>query len=477
MAVVVKNSSTSALMSDYCDSVVSAMNLFAGGDGTQEDPYQITSAEQFNNIKYRLTKDGKNNSYYPCTINAEGEVIISDEIYNVDSANEIYHFVQTTHLEITKEYALANYQEESVNYEFNGVYDGAMYSLTLVWNENIDSESTISSLTIFEKVGVNGVLKNINVQLNLDNITIGKQISISVLAKNNYGTITNIIAGKLDVVSENVVKTISISNLEYSIDLSYVAYNNYGLIEKVETFYNTTITATSNNAVIGFGSVAISNLGGATISSVKNYGNLQISAGRVNVGGVVQYMQANSLTTQVANIGNIKVYLTSRIASTIGGIVGGCANGSLSYVYSVCDITIYSPSTVSINAYVGGIAGSMSGDAIEYSYSNITKNAKIESEFESYVYEGIYQIVGNLTQVSSSTSKAKYVYYNQLFNASSGTIPSGFIACTGTINSSNAKGLLNDGSKFADQAGNLVLTWETEFEKQIWIGFPEVEEQ
>ena len=343
--------------------------------------------------------------------------------------------------------------------------NGNYYSITYLWNENINNNFSGNNLTIFEKIGDRGTLENINLQLNISDVEVNKQISMSILTKDNYGTIRNVVVGEKE-------KTISLTKINNIFDFVFIALNNYGTIEYVETLYN--IKLSSNNAV-GFSSIAKANKKDSNILCVKNYGNVDINASKVTMGGLAQHMEVGASIIKSSNVGDIKVYLNTLGINYIGGIIGNAVAGSeINNVYVTGDITIYKPNTVTNTVYAGGIGGQIQGNIISGSYVNITKNENLDSSFIGQQIEGIYQLVGNLIQASGNVDDIVYCTNREGFAVYGGTgsLIYTTVPGSGVINASNASNLVSDKSEFAtdktDKNGNAILRWETDFENQKW---------
>ena len=465
VAVIIKNSASTGLMSDYCDPIVAEINMFESGIGTEENPYIISTEEHFGNLRYRLLKDTKNNAYYDSKF-VDGKLVVDETLTTMNSNNTVYHFKQIANIAVTKANAIVNYPDAEGNIslddlEFNGSYNGDYHSITLVWNENIENNSSISHITLFEKIGVRGVLSNINVLLNIDTtININKTMILSALTYENSGTIQNIVVGKNDKLTE-----IAFTNLRREFTLSFITNGNNGTIQNVENFYDVRLKTVNNDAV-AYASIAINNNSQSNIISAKNYGNINIDATAAYVGGIVQYMDNNSNLEQSANVGDIHVFLSSTNSSLIGGLVGKVYKAKVSYCYVIGDITIASSTTPS--AYVGGLIGHSEGDNITYCYTNVTKNKNLIEGFTPY--SGVYQVVGYLTSVNGDS---RNVYYKEQTDFSA-------VNTTGNISSSilsyidtalNAGGLFETDSKFTSDVlyqGNPTLLWEATFEKLEW---------
>ena len=439
----------SSLISSYAyvEEVTSSarmFNLFDGGDGTEANPYRISSPDQFKNIEYRLKKDAKNKT-----------------VSGFDS--DLYYFVQTTtRIEITDDYTIAG--------EFNGLYDGGKNALTYNWERKL--------APLFESVGPYGELKNINLFFNFELkndsgvYECGESKTISVLTSVNKGTINNIKIGEGGSELQAVI-----TGSQKDFDFVFVARTNYGTIESVVNYYDVTFGCGSDGSLQGtikYYSISAINrsedLYTATISKVKNMGNISISATNIYVAGIVG---SNYATVEHgANVGNIYAYTNDDESTVcIGGIVAQNNGGTISTSYVSGDITAcYGQNGIDGSALnIGGLIGlNSSGVAtIEHSYTNLTinqcNNATAISE--------IYLIAGSTTSGATITGVG-YVVVDE-FKATKdadSNIYDKYIACEDlseveTMLTTDIVGVTGSGKPFI--TGDLTLLWETEF-NNLW---------
>ena len=111
----------------------------------------------------------------------------------------------------------------------------------------------------------------------------------------------------------------------------------------------------------------------------------------------------------------------------------------------------------------------MEGDNITYSYSNVTKNAKL---IPGYVaYEGVYQVIGQLTSFIGENCKNVYYKAQENFEAvqTTGDVDGMIMEYSG--NATSAPGLFEADSKFTNDvlySGNPTLRWEASFGSVKW---------
>ena len=467
VAVIIRNSSGGdVLMSNYCEPILCDFDLFDRGVGTEENPYIITTEVQFHNIIYRLSKDPKNNSYYSGVF-TNGQFVINEQKTTLGAVNQVYHFKQEDHIVVTPNYVIVD-DLASTYYEFNGNYNGDFYSLKLAWNTDITAGSNITFITLFERVGANGTLQNINVKLDLTSsatlqqIAINKVLEIAVLARENYGVIKNIAVGK----GEQIPLDVRIS--ENSLKLTFITSANAGEVLSVENFYNINIVNNGNMAAVEYATFVLNNNRNGLILGAKNCGNITVNAYTAHVGGVVEFTAGQSRVESVANIGNIYVFLRKNSSSNIGGIIAKNDGATINYCYVVGDITVVSGENNLTSPLVGGIIGDSIGDNINYSYTNVTKNINVVQG--SFGYDGIYQVIGNLITPTGCNK----VYYKAQsgFNAvKSASVLGGYVSYV-TSPTEIADNLFFENSGFErgflDEFGNPRLAWEYNYDELIW---------
>jgi len=453
-------------------------NLFESGRGTESDPYVINNAQQFNNMKYRMTKDQRLNSYY-YGVYSNGELLIEENKTQINE--QTYYFKQQANITLEKSENTDN-TLSMITEEFNNVYDGDNHTLTLSFI--FSSSADYSKVSVFGTLGKIAVVKNLKLLINIpanggsfSDSTVGKNkiVNISGLCCENKGTISRVVIGNEDDVLQ--------LNTTLQLNMSLLVGTNYGTISEVENKYNITISDLSseigkNISVAGL--VLTSN--GGTISKVKNSGNITISGMYLSfVGGVVGKAE-NSIISECANIGDINleyVNTTDTTNSYVGGLIGINSKSAISYCYVVNNIKVsYKGNISTVKKYVGGLIGSSQGNSLSNIYVNVTR--KVEFNGVDYTnntgdYLIIRQLIGNL---NTDDMDVVDVYYK----AQTGFDPVNYVDPNKTIslNTYTTSPKEIQDNLGSDQFGNETkgytyynqvnprLIWEIEFDKLTW---------
>ncbi len=300
-------------------------SLFAGGTGTIEDPFQISDAEQFNNIRHNL------------------------------SAN--YILVSDIDLSIYSNWnAIGTYENR-----FCGTFDGDNHSITglTILDTEIDSNSyqgCVEYASLFGYCGkgaVNAVIKNIkmeNISINISNKE--NTIKIGVISLGGYNTISNCsVGGSIDIrdcykmyvggiACEGDEIQSCISNITMKLESNKVDDENYhgeiicggisSMLGNITNSYNYgEINAISGNFLRCGGICGIHTSG--KISRCANYGDISGKTiyqelhtnGMYNceLGGIVG-SDGDDIEGCV-NYGNIEGSAPKEYNCSIGGIAGG----------------------------------------------------------------------------------------------------------------------------------------------------------
>ena len=317
-----------------CNSIIFTSNQsivfqpFSGGDGSEENPYLISNAEEFYNISKRNT------------------------------LGESFYFKLTSNIEVDMAQMISLNQGQ-VTYlikEFYGNLDGDGYQISLNANELYDMDSSYtasmtgssSSITfnkyfaLFYTVASSASLRNlqINLTVNLNSEDLSNTSAIiSPLALYNYGTISGIVVNNVSIIS-----LLATGNLNH-VFIGGIAGINYGTIQNSINSSNLTYS-TPQRVIIYFGYSAIAlfnNVEGdyrGTISNCFNRGSVSIT-----IGSSYDYVYISGITFN--------------------------SQGSLDRVGNDGDFTVSGlNSTTSYTAYLTGIALLSSGGSISYSYNN-----------------------------------------------------------------------------------------------------------
>jgi hypothetical protein len=357
----------------YCGTQVSTFEnvLFAGGNGTELDPYQVATAEQLNNVRYHLDK----------------------------------HFIQTANIDLNA----APYNTD-LGWEPIGSY-GSPFNGTLDGNGKTISNLTINRSTT-DYVGMFGIAgqyaKIQNVKLENTTIT-GKQYT-GGLVGTNAGSITNSCATGAVTGSEYVGGLVGY-NLVGDITNSYatvavsggtwvgglVGYNDWATISG--SYTTGAVTGTTY-----VGGLAGKNRQGSITNS---YATSAVTGTDNYVGGLVGCNQENSQITSSYAIGTVvgkqstgglvgenwgtitKSYATGDVTGS-GGVAGlaGSNSGTITNSYARGAATgtqdhigglvgwnnegriyhAYSTGVVTGRTFVGGLVGRSDSGIITYSY-------------------------------------------------------------------------------------------------------------
>lgn len=457
VAVMVSNSSSDSFISEYSSLNAVEFNLFAGGNGTEQNPYLISNVEHFNNIKFRMTKDPKNNTYYFGTV-VDGVTTLEKEITTETTTQ--YCFKQTASIVITKNGDI-DQTLNTVETEFDGVYNGNYYSLTLDYT-HIAQTTDFASVSIFNTISKNATVKNLklffSIVSNDTNGTFygngGAVANINLLCQENNGTVTNIVIGDKS-------QTIRLTTRDLVVVMSFIANNNNGIISNVQNNYNVQIEDTyrNNQRNIQFASLVINNYN--RVEYVKNNGLIDVTGSNIIIGGLIAYNTKGAKITAGANAGNITIYYNKAETSYVGGLVAKNDNGELSYCYATGKFDI-SASGTSV-AKVGGLVGWSVNDKISYSYVNVTMTTTITNF-------NMYQVIG---QLDSSQNQANNVYYKKSSTLAgvNGSASSGFKTYT-NLPTEDGVGLYSGDSLFnksdVDSNKNPRLNYEATFENITW---------
>ena len=313
--------------------------LFSSGEGTEENPFIIDSAQTFNFISYNLS------AHYKLSANIDFAGIT---IANIGSAEE----------------------------KFTGSVNGNNKIIT-----NINISNVAENSSIFDYVGKDGKIYDLIVNY----IVITNGTNVGGLVGKNEGTISNITLGAVlsgsdasyDGVSE--IKPYSVSILNSYVG-GIVGYN-LGTIQNCKNY--AFVTPRNDNAEVISGGIAGYNAG--VITNCVNYntvGGLDLENDNINSnmsGGIAGFNEKQSaefvgLITQSANYASVLASSRNKNGVSQSGYAGGivgyalsgtitkCFNDNSNGVYETDNLqtrsVIYSTTTFSnMYVYVGGIVG------------------------------------------------------------------------------------------------------------------------
>ena len=306
----------------FCFATPISAAEFAGGTGTETNPYQIETKEQLNNVRNYL------NAYFELT--ADIEFTESDFAEGGTFCNNGAGWEP-----------IGN----SKTNPFTGVFDGNGYKISGLYINLEASSGVYAGLFGYNK----GTIQNVALvdgNISLKNTTSSSNINVGGIAGENYGTVRN---------SYNT-GTVTGESTYYNARVyigGVVGYND----ETVESCYNTgTVNGKNESTTVYAGGVAGSNYG--TIRNSSNRGRINAeSISNIYAGGIAGY---NSETINNSyNSGSLSAEGTSNHVF-VGGIVGY-------HIGSLGDC--YNAGTVSSPLYAGGIVGKNDFALISNSYN------------------------------------------------------------------------------------------------------------
>lgn len=385
--------------SPQSESVLVEYSLYNNGDGSEINPYQITTLSDFNKIAYNL----------------EASYILKN---NLDFNNNEFNKIGT---------------EEA---SFVGNFNGNGFSF-----ENVKIQTNIDAhVGVFGYIGVNGKIENLTV-----NVNINRGYYTGGIAGYNKGTISNcvvngyigtnfnysqftiynggIVGYNLGII-ENCINNAQINPLIGDCDKSIYAggiagYNgasetsvilnckNTGKVGDVET---ENISVTYSGGICGYN---VSNITGCVNNGEVNSKSLGSgsSAVRAHAGGIVGYNGYDGTIYSCYNTANViaNSAANTSIASYVGGIVGYNAGNKTSGVRSIMycmvirqseedTLTLQSIARNSSDTYCGAIAGY---NETRYSMINLVMETGIKIIRNSTI---VYQIGSSENEISVDVS-------------------------------------------------------------------------
>ncbi|MBO5870238.1 MAG: hypothetical protein J6Q89_05755, partial [Clostridia bacterium] len=245
-------------------SVFATVGEFAGGDGTEGNPYLIANKTQLNNVRY----------YFDASFKLIADIEFDDSDFEEggDFYNDGAGFVPIG----------------MKNYPFTGTFDGDGHVIKNLY-VNIETDTTIyAGLIGYNK----GTIKNLgmidgNVSATSPN---SHAYAGGIAGYNDYGTITN---------CYNTGKVSATSSSSYAYAGGIAGYN---YCETTENCYNTgNVSATSSKSHAYAGGIAGKNYG--TITNCYNTGDVSASSSPAYAGGIAGH--SDGTITNCYNTGDV----------------------------------------------------------------------------------------------------------------------------------------------------------------------------
>lgn len=334
-----------------------SQNIFAGGDGSKENPYQVSTPEQLNAVRNDLDA----------------------------------HYIQTSDIDLSiyenwepiGGYGISNYNENNI---FNGTYDGNNFKIL---NLKIKDNGKLATIGLFGCSNGhidNLMIENVDIVVDTSHINFSElesvnMINIGSVVGVNGGNISNILSkGNIEVNGTIDMNTGGIVGTGGTItdSINYINFNIYTQPNDINGIYSSTI---------GFNCGGISGYS-EEIDKCVNYGTIKASTKTyLNCGGI---NGEDSKITSCVNYGSISGKVTENIIYGSMGNDGNCNVGGIvgTTSYSVTDSVNYG----NIYSFAGGyglsFAAGIAG-AFGYFSSGFIQNCyNMCDTIESYTHEG-----------------------------------------------------------------------------------------
>ena len=315
---------------------------FAGGSGTESDPYKIATPKQLARLAYLINSSSTNSTY------------------------KSLYYVQTANLDMSE------YWWESIGYSssyyFSGHYDGGGYTISGLYTENGYSNQGLFGYVRGQSSSTKATIKNVGI---IDSNIQGYEYVGGVVGEAYYSTITNCyntgnVTGS-DRFVGGVVGYAYYSTITNCYNTGKVTGGNWvggvaGDVRKDSTITNCYNTGTVTGGGSDVGGVAGDVREDSTITNCYNTGTVTGSGG--DVGGVV----GSGNAANCYNTGNV-----TGSGNFVGGVAGsgnaancyntGNVTGSGNFVGGVVGnyhdrvINCYNTGKVTGDNWVGGVVG------------------------------------------------------------------------------------------------------------------------
>ena len=345
---------------------------FAGGTGSEADPYQIETAEQLSLLAVNVNS-GTNYSdiYFEQTADIDLSAYWWDAIGTYTSSSDYNEFAghfngggHTVSGVFTQAGSTSTYNYQGLFGYVRGTSstDLAEISNVGVIDSNIQGRQNVGGIVGY------AYYTNITNCYNTGSVTssssyvggvVGRNYSATVSNSYNTGTVTGKNAYVGGVVGYNVSSTVS-----NSYNIGYVTGNQsvggvVGEISSSSTVSNSYNTGNVTSTYIGTYGIAggvVGRNGSSTVSNSYNTGDVTSSSNYV--GGVVGYN--SSTVSNSYNTGDVTSTYTGTYAYT-GGVVGYNSSSTVENSYNTGSVT-------GNGNYVGGVVGRNSSSTVSYCY-------------------------------------------------------------------------------------------------------------
>ncbi len=304
-------------------------NEFAGGSGTENDPYLISTKQHLNNVRNHLTSFAS--PYFELTndiVFEDGDFAVGGEYYNEGKL-----WLPIGH---------------NTLFNFSGTFDGNGFSII---NLKINGQATEHGrYGLFSECA--GTIKNLSIKN--ANITVSGEVgpyyvgglvgelTVYTGSSEKYGLVENcsfdgnIITSSTDFwncaagivgYASNDTKTINCHNygeITSQLHASGIVCENNGLISNCSNNGEIVLSDSDSNFTTGIGGICATNH--QTIENSYNTGNITVESFTGYHGGIVG--ENRSITRNCYNMGTVTAF-------SAGGIAGDNVHGTISNCYNV----------------------------------------------------------------------------------------------------------------------------------------------
>ncbi|MCD8006003.1 MAG: hypothetical protein LUF29_03370, partial [Oscillospiraceae bacterium] len=368
----------------------SVATAFAGGSGTETDPYQIATGAQLAYLA-SLINGSSNSTYCSC------------------------YYILTADIDLNNVSWTPIGCKSGINYYFKGTFDGDGHTISNLY---------MSSTSLY------GGLFGMVIQATIKNVTLsGCNITGSTYSGGIVGYSLSYTIIESCTVSGSV-SCVQTSSTSACIAGGIVGYGNYTSL--IGCVNNATVTVSSIGSLYAGGLAG--SLSNGTISSCCNNGSVAISyddAKSEYVGGLVGDLSSKSTVSDSYNTGSVTADLSGVVSDAYaGGLFGQVGTScTVTECYNAGVVT----ATATVNVYAGGLAGvsNATGATISNCYNAGTVSGTSKSTYiggiVGYNYsKNTIQYCHNVGTVSGTTSK----YVGGIAGKNGGTITSAYYLST-----------------------------------------------
>lgn len=311
------------------------------GSGTESDPYQIKTADDFTKMASNFNANHKGTGEFFKMMN------------DIDFGGSAENPVQLPAIGKDGNAAIAK-----IAYGFDGIFDGDNHTITGIYHTNKGNDANGKYNGLFGCIDKNGVVKNII--MGKDN-HIESYNYVSSIASLNMGKIENCV-NNADIIAANFAAG----------GICGYMVNGYGTIEKCKNYGNIKAMSYASGICGGsqFGSTVKTYA--YIVDDCANYGNISTTNGMGSAGIAGSYSGAVKNCTNNGNVDDTKG--TNKTRQYTAGIVSAAT--------SAIDIDgCVNNGTVNGVKNTGGIVGYvMKGDAKAIAIKNCTNNGAVSGQ-------------------------------------------------------------------------------------------------